>query len=244
MLFFSFFCTFVTDIINATFRHPSSQQQVPVWSVSRGSVWAAADGSVPVWIQPDFKRSSHHLPPPPCYFFLSFLFFGLSARLWVWWSIRLCPEKNKQKKIVAAATFEKISCEILARFSIVSLIRTPSFCPPSLPPTPPARPQRNGDVPEKKSPGFKKKKGGAMRLGGSVRFASAHDTQLKTTFPSVRYKQIHKTTTWPAFTSTDNHKDHCAPVWFGCGRAGDDRTGSSRLLAPEAWEGCDPQSRR
>lgn len=48
-----------------------------------------------------------------------------------------------------------------------------------------------------------------MRCGwASVRFASAHD--YTETFPSVRYKQIHKNTAWPAFTSTEIHKDQLA----------------------------------
>lgn len=43
---------------------------------------------------------------------------------------------------------------------------------------------------------------------GERPFCKRTRNTVENKFPSVRYKQIHKTTTWPAFTSTDNHKDH------------------------------------
>lgn len=134
MMPFRFFCTFGTDISNVTFRHPSSQQRVPVLLSSRGSVCAGADGSVrTIRIQLDFKRFSHH--PSPLFF--NFFFCLCMTR---GFGDRYNSARHTLKK-VAAATLE-ITCEILARSNIVSLIRVPL----------PARPGRHDDA-KKKSPG-------------------------------------------------------------------------------------------
>lgn len=107
---------------------------------------------------------------------------------------------SAQKKKVAAATFENQlwdSWTLQRRLTDLSLLSPP-------------RPQCDGDVPW--TPRWRKEKVAwlkrdAMWLGERP-FCKRTRNTVENKFPSVRYKQIHKTTTWPAFTSTDNHKDH------------------------------------
>lgn len=182
MMPFRFVCTFGTDMSNVTFRHPSSQQRVPVLLISRGSVCAGAEGSVrAVRIQLHFKRFSHHSSP----------LFCLSARLGVW------------GRRDSARHTEKSSSSNIRNHLWDS-------CTSSLWPPPPVRVLnametlhgRHDDA-KTKSPGRKRGCGAAGRAS-VLQVRTIHSWK---TFPSVRYKQIHKNTTWPAFTSTEIHKD-------------------------------------